>query len=52
MPDKFKNKRKLEKQKAAHKNDHTDGGGGGDHPERDQMGMGAEHPAGHSSDDR
>jgi hypothetical protein len=54
MPDKFRNKRKLEKQKAAHKHsDHTDGGMGGEYPEKDHTahgGMGGEYPEGHSDD--
>jgi hypothetical protein len=55
MPDKFRNKRKMEKQKAAHKNDHADGGMGGEYPEKDHAsrgGMGGEYPEGHSESDR
>jgi|GEM_PF-4403794 len=56
MPDKFRNKRKLEKQKAAQKqaHDHSNVGGmGGEYPEEDhhaRSGMGGEYPEGHSDD--
>ena len=56
MPDKFRNKRKLEKQqKAAQKqHGHSNGGGmGGEYPEHDYRpdgGMGGEYPEGHGEE--
>jgi hypothetical protein len=57
MPDKFRNKRKAERQaKGAHKHpdEHVEGGMGGEFPERDHEargGMGGEHPEGHPGSD-
>lgn len=55
MPDKVRNKRKLEKQKAAqkHASGHDTGGMGGEYPEHDQHnrgGMGGEYPEGYAEE--
>lgn len=58
MPDKFRNKRKMEKQQkaAAKSHGHSNGGGiGAEYSEDDQHargGMGGEYPEGHGESDR